>query len=283
MEIEALIEMLLDEPGGPGHLPGGHGVADGVIGQPMFGVPGRRVAVQPNGTVGLLFQPGAQQVGEQLVVAPPAAHLIQRQQEQPGSFHLLEQGLAAGLGGDRVAQRSAEPLQHRGLEQEGAQLLGLVFEHLLGQVVEHEAVAAGERGHEPVDIGLPAYRQRRQLQPGRPALGAGRQRGHRGIGQVGAGGLAQEGRRLVGGEAQLGVPQLGELAPGPQPRQGQRRVGPAGQDGMQARWQVIEQEAQRRMHRLRADQVVVVEHQRYVARTGPGGQFVDQGRYQPLE
>jgi hypothetical protein len=103
-------------------------------------------------------------------------------------------------------------------------------------------VAAGERGHEPVDIGLPAQRQRRQLQPGRPALGAGRQRRHRGIGQVGAGRLAQEGRRLIGGEAQLGIPQLGELAPGSQPRQGKRRIGAAGQDGMQARRQVVEQE-----------------------------------------
>jgi hypothetical protein len=210
----------------------------------MIGVPGRRVAVQLYRAAWLLFQPGAQQVGEQLVVAPPAAHLVQRQQEQPGPLHLLEQGLAAGPGGDRVAQRSAEPLQHRGLEQEGAQLLGLVFEHLLGQVVEHEAVAAGERGHEPVDIGLPPHRQRRQLQPGRPALGAGRQRGHRGIGQVGAGCLAQEGRCLVGGEAQLGVAQLGELAPGPQPGQAKRRIGAAGQNGMQARWQVVEQEAQ---------------------------------------
>src|ERR1041384_6327948 len=68
------------------------------------------------GAAWLLCQPGAQQVGEQLVVAPPAAHLVQWQQEQPGPLHLLEQGLAAGPGGDRVAQRSAQPLQHRGLE-----------------------------------------------------------------------------------------------------------------------------------------------------------------------
>jgi len=37
------------------------------------------------------------------------------------------------------------------------------------------------------------------------------------------------------------------------------------------------------MHRLGADQVVVIEHQRYAAGTAPGGQFVDQGRYQPFE
>jgi hypothetical protein len=32
VEVEALVEVLLDEPGGLGHLPGGYGVADGVVG-----------------------------------------------------------------------------------------------------------------------------------------------------------------------------------------------------------------------------------------------------------
>lgn len=50
-----------------------------------------------------------------------------------------------------------------------------------------------------------------------------------------------------------GVTQFGELPAGPQPRQGQRRVGAAGQHGMQPRRQVLEQEPQRRMHRLGAD------------------------------
>ena len=45
-----------------------------------------------------LLQAGAQQVGEQVVVAPPAAHLIKRHQEQPRPFDLLQQRLAAGAG-----------------------------------------------------------------------------------------------------------------------------------------------------------------------------------------
>jgi hypothetical protein len=52
---------------------------------------------------------------------------------------------------------------------------------------------------------------------------------------------------------------------------------------MQARWQVVEQESQGSMHRLGADQVVVIQYQRHVAGTGPFGQLVDQGRYQALE
>ena len=37
------------------------------------------------------------------------------------------------------------------------------------------------------------------------------------------------------------------------------------------------------MHRLETDQVIVIQHQRPLAGTGPGGQLVDQRRYQPLE
>ena len=143
------VEVLLDDPGRPGRLPGRGRVPDGVIGQPVLLAPGRGVAVQLRRAAGLfLLQAGAEQVGEQVVIAPPAAQLIQRDQEQPRPFRLLEQRLAASAAGDRVAQRAAEPVQHRGLQQERPQLLVLPLEHLLGQVVQDVAVAAGERGHE---------------------------------------------------------------------------------------------------------------------------------------
>jgi hypothetical protein len=90
------VEMLLDQPGGPGHLPGGDSVPDRGIGQPALRVPGGRVPVQSRHPAGLFgLQAGAEQVGEQVMVAPPAAHLIQRDQEQPGPFGLLQQRLAA--------------------------------------------------------------------------------------------------------------------------------------------------------------------------------------------
>jgi hypothetical protein len=56
------------------------------------------------------LQAGAEQVGEQLVVAPPAAHLIQRQQEQVGPLHLLQHLLAVAAAGDRSTQRTRQPL-----------------------------------------------------------------------------------------------------------------------------------------------------------------------------
>ena len=159
---EDRVVMPLDQPGGPGHLPGGHRVPDRIVGQPALLIPGRSVTVQHRNPAGLfLLQPGAQQVGEQVMVAPPAAHLIERHQEQPGPLHLLQQRLAPGPAGHRVAQRAGQPLQHRGLQQEGAYLLALALEYLLGQKVQHVAVAAGKRCHEPGDICLPAQRQGR--------------------------------------------------------------------------------------------------------------------------
>ena len=144
-EVKDHVEVLLDDPGRPGHLPGRHRVPDGVIGQPMLLVPGCSVTVQLRRAAGLfLLQAGAQQVGEQVVVAPPAAHLIQRHHEQPRRLDLLQQRLAAGAAGDRIAQRAGQPLQHRGLQQKRAHRPALPFQHLLGQVIQHITVAAGE-------------------------------------------------------------------------------------------------------------------------------------------
>jgi hypothetical protein len=94
-----------------------------------------------------------------VVIAPPAAHLIQRDQEQGRPLDVLQHRLAAGPSGDRVTQFSRQPLQHRGLQQERAHLPGLAVKDLIGQVVQHEAMAAAERRREPGHIRLPAQRQ----------------------------------------------------------------------------------------------------------------------------
>jgi hypothetical protein len=261
-------------------------VPDRVIGQAALLVPGGRVPVQVRNAAGLFgLQAGAQQVGEQVVVAPPGAHLVQGNHEEPGPFGLLQQRLAARPAGDGITQRAAEPLKHRGLQQERAYLPGLVLEHLLGQEVQDEAVAAGERGREPDGIGLPAQRQGRQLQPGRPALGAGGQGRHRRFrqGRVRDGRrLPQHGRGLVRGEAQVRGAQLGQLPPAPQPGQRQRRVAAAGQHQVQSRRPVLEQEPERGVHGLGVNQVVVVEHQQRLVRVGPGGQLIDQRGHKSL-
>ena len=277
--------MPLDQPGGPGGVPGSQRVAHCVVGQPVLLAPGRRGPVQRRDPAGLLLllQPGAQQVGEQVVVAPPAAHLIQRHQEQVRPLHPLQHHLATGTASDRITQPAAEALQHRGLQQELAHLVGLAIQHLVGQVVQDVAVAAAEGRHKPGGIRLSLQRQGGQLQAGRPAFGAGRQRHHRRGGQDIASRFPQQRGRLLSGEPQIVSAQLGKLPAGPQPRQRQRRIGPAGQHQVHARGQVLEQERNRLVHLLGVDQVVVVENQQQLILAGRGGQLVDQRRHQPLE
>ena len=52
----------------------------------------------------LLLQPGAEQVGEQVMVAPPAAHLIQRHQEQAARSTRSSIAWLSVAAGDRITQ-----------------------------------------------------------------------------------------------------------------------------------------------------------------------------------
>ena len=231
----------------------------------------------------LLLQAGAEQIGEQMVVAPPAAHLIQRHQEQARPLDVVQHRLATSPAGDRIAQLPRQTLQHRGLQQERTHLPGLAVEDLISQVVQHEAMAAAERRDKPGRIRVPPQRQRGQLQSRRPPLGAGRQRHHRSVGQDRPRRRTQQRRRLLGGEAELSGAQLSQLAAGPQPRQRQRRVSPAGHHQQQARWQVLQQERHRLVHRASVDQVVVVQDQQHLIPARLDGQLVDQGRHKPVK
>ncbi len=250
----------------------------------MLLTPARSVTVQPGDQAGpFLPQAGAEQVGEQMMVAPPAAHLIQRYQEQSCLLDGLQHRLAAVPAGHRIAQPAGQPLQHRGLQQEVAHLLGLALQHLLSQVVQDIAVAAAERCNEADGIRLPPQGQGGQLQSGHPPLGPGRQRRHRRVRQVSTSRFAQQHRRLSHGEPQVGGAQLRQLPAGPQTRQRQRRIGPAGQHQVQSRRQMLNQELNGRVHELAADQVVVVQDQHHLVLAGLGGQLVDQRRHQPLK
>ena len=60
----------------------------------------------------------------------------------------------------------------RRLEQEAPHLGALAVEHLPDEVVEDEAVVAGELGDEAGDVLSALHRERRELQRGDPSLGA---------------------------------------------------------------------------------------------------------------
>jgi hypothetical protein len=257
-------------------------VADGFVGQAVCLVPGGRGPVQVLHPVGLLLlQADAEQVGEQVMVAPPAPHLVQRHQEQASALGLLQQLLTVGPAGDRGTQRPRQALQDRGLQQEPPQVLRLAVQHLLGQVVQHIAVAAGERLHKGADVVLAPQRQGGQLQPGGPAFGPVRQRRHGRLGQLGLHRRPEQRGGFLGGEAQVRLAQLDELPAGPEAGQRQRRVGAAGQHQPQLRWQALQQDGQAVVDRWRLDQVIVVQDQH--ERFGSLDQLVDQHRQHRLQ
>ena len=82
---------------------------------------------------------------------------------------------------------------------------------------------------------------------------------------------------------QVSGAQLGQLGAGAQPRQPQRRVGAAGHQQAQSRRQVINEECDRLVHPLGADQVVVIEEQQYFPVGRLSRYCVDQGRYHAVE
>jgi hypothetical protein len=98
-------------------------------------------------------------LGEEMVIAVPAAFLIERYHEQAGPLDPFQHRLAARTAGHRVAQFAAQPVEHGRLEQEVADVGGEPLENLLGQVVEHVPVAAAEDGDECVGVRLAAHGQ----------------------------------------------------------------------------------------------------------------------------
>ena len=143
-----------------------------------------------------------QHVGEQVVVAVPGALGVQRDHEQVGALEVRQHRGAAGLPADRVAQGAGEPVEDRGAQQEVAHLGRLAGQDLVGQVVDDEPVAAGERLDEVRDLGPGRdrpQRQRGELKAGDPALGALLEGIHVGGVEVQTHRLVEELLRLIAG------------------------------------------------------------------------------------
>ena len=72
--------------------------------------------------------------------------------------------------GEGVAQRAAEAVEYRGLQQKRLHLLVLPLKHFLGQEVKDVAVAPGERPYEARDVLALPHRERGQLEGCDPSL-----------------------------------------------------------------------------------------------------------------
>ncbi len=125
-------------------------------------------------------------------------------------------------------------------------------------------MAARERRQERRDVVAPVERQRRELEPDGPALGAFGERRHGVYGQRDVGCPVEEVGRFGRTEPQVGCPDLGQLAARPTSCQQQRRIGPADHDDAELLGGVFDEEPDPGVDVAVVDQVVVVEDQHHV-------------------
>ena len=137
----------------PGVARGGVAQCAGVVA--VGGEPRRRAPVQPRWLIGKLrAQLGAQQLGEQRVIAMPRAVLVEGRRERAALLQPRQHRVAFGALGERVGQLRAERVDDRRPQQEVAHLRRLSREHLADQVVADRGVGAGEVLDEVVRLGM---------------------------------------------------------------------------------------------------------------------------------
>ena len=211
-----------------------------------------------------------------MVVAIPAPRVVEGDHEEVVALESLQHVGAVGPTGERVAQVAAQLGEDGGGQQERADVVGLPVEDLFDEIVQDEAVAAGERLDEAGDLAVAAVAggERRQLEAHRPPLGAGLERGHQVGRQPELHDVVEEPVGLFGGEAQVAAADLDQLAAGTQPGQRQRRVGAGGHGEGDVWRQVLEQLSDDVVDTRIVDHVVVVERQH--RGTGHQVEVVDQ-------
>ena len=118
----------------------------------------------------LAQQARPQDICEQVVVSVPLAACVERDHEEIPAIEDLERGLTAILPRDGVAQGTGQPIEDAGPQQEPAHVFRLSLQHFLDEVVDDEAIVAGETLDEAVDIVPALHGQGGQLERGDPTL-----------------------------------------------------------------------------------------------------------------
>ena len=136
----------------------------------------------------------------------------------------LQDPLGARAAGEDVGQRAAHPLEHRGAQQQIADLLGLALQHLGEQVAGDRPLAAGELGDEALGIRVPG-RARSRRAAGRPPSPRSARAAAPRLRRTSVTPLAlQQLARLLEREAQVGARISVSRAVEAQPVQPERRV-----------------------------------------------------------
>ncbi len=106
------------------------------------------------------------------MIAIPAPLVVQRHEKQIGALQGFQNLLAIVFTGQRITQRTGQLIQNGRFLQKRLHMRRLLMQHLFQQVIQHEAVAAGEGLDEIGHIFLAAHGECGHLQPGNPTFGA---------------------------------------------------------------------------------------------------------------
>ena len=121
-------------------------------------------------------QSRSEHIGKQVMIAIPGPGAVQRRQEKVPPLERHEPSGPIPLPGNRFAQRPAQPIEDRRLEQKRPSFFGLPVEHFFQQIVDDVPMIPCERLDEARGILVIAYRKRGKLQPGNPTFSPGIQR-----------------------------------------------------------------------------------------------------------
>ncbi len=244
-----------------------------VRGEPCRGPP-----LQLRDLVGeLRAQLGAQELGEQRVVAMPGAALVERRREHPAVRQPRQHRVAVRRAGERVGELGAQRLDGRGAQQEVAQLRRLAGQHLADQVVADRRVGAGEVLDEGARVGMLRQRHGSEAQRCRPALRAPPQRREI-LGRQHDAQRSEQRAGLVQREVQIGRADLGQAAVEAQTTEPDRRVRARDDDEPQGRRREAHEPFEVLVDRV-DDLVEVVEHE-HDRLLGPCERVGERGRHQ---
>ena len=208
----------------------------------------------------LRLESGNGELGEQRVDTEPASSL-QPADEQVGALEPGQHGRRIGALQHGVAELGGESAQNRRPLQERASLVVERRQHLLAQVLGHEALVPSESGYGParvVDVPKP---EPCEDERGGPALSVLDKQFDLLRPEPDPPSLDEQFVRLRGGECQLVRAQFHECVSSTQPRQPERGIRPRDDDQARSRRQMPEREVDRGKTLPIRRRLKVVEHE----------------------
>ena len=216
-----------DDSERPGRVAGIEQMADRFLLMPVSQQPPGGPVVQGAHRVRVFDpQPGSQRVGEEVLIAEGRAGLVQGDEKHRPVEEPVKHSRGDLQARDGVAQIGRQPVEDGGLQEELAHGWLLLVDHLVQQVLRDQVVTAGERLDEPRDVPRGSQRDRGQLQPCRPPVGALDEERHLRIGEGGSRHVLQQGLGVGLRKRQIGPADLDQPVVQPKLVQRPGRVTP---------------------------------------------------------